>query len=130
MKNGPYILVKAPKEYPGKKYRDKYVYEHHLVWWLNTNIIFPEGYIIHHKNENTTDNRFENLELISKKTHSHIHNFKNKKIPLICSFCNNPFLRSPNNFNFKFKMGQRRFYCCRSHQVLHQRIILRSSLVA
>ena len=39
MKNGDYILVKAPTNYPGKKYRNKYCYEHHLVYWQHYGII-------------------------------------------------------------------------------------------
>ena len=31
MKSGNYILIKAPDNYPGKKYRGKYCYEHHYV---------------------------------------------------------------------------------------------------
>ena len=35
MKNGKYILVKAPANYLGKKYRNKYVYEHILNYWTH-----------------------------------------------------------------------------------------------
>lgn len=36
MRCGPYILIIPPPEYPGKKYRGRYAYEHHVVWWENT----------------------------------------------------------------------------------------------
>lgn len=74
MKNGPYEMVIALKEYPGRKYRGRYVYEHHLVWWKHTGEILPDGMLIHHKNENKRDNRFKNLELKSFSDHSKEHN--------------------------------------------------------
>lgn len=33
VKNGPYELVIAPEEYPGKKYRGRYAYEHRVNYW-------------------------------------------------------------------------------------------------
>lgn len=74
MRNGPYELVIAPAEYPGKKYRDRYVYEHHLVWWKATGEV-PDYQVgnIHHKNGDKRDNRVENLERISRSRHSVLH---------------------------------------------------------
>ena len=43
MKNGPYILVAALETYPGKKYRGKYCYEHHMVWWKKHKQITKEN---------------------------------------------------------------------------------------
>ena len=97
MKNGPYILIKAPLEYPGKKYRDKYAYEHSIIWWKNTGIVPPKGYIIHHKNENKHDNNFHNLELISLNSHNEKHSKNNNYIALICSYCKEPFLKERKN---------------------------------
>lgn len=73
MKNGPYELVIAPPEYPGRKYRGRYVYEHHLVWWKHTGMVVPEGFVIHHKNDRKRDNRFENFELKENAEHSRHH---------------------------------------------------------
>jgi hypothetical protein len=133
MKNGPYILVISPSEYPGKKYRGRYMYEHHLIWWRKTGIVLPIGYNIHHKNENPHDNRFENLEMISRNTHASIHRPKtNKFIALVCEWCKEPFQRAKENVLTKKKQRQTRFYCCRSHQVKYQWQILKhkSSQVA
>lgn len=74
MKNGPYEMVIAPKDYPGKKYRDRYCYEHTLVWWKNTGTIPKDNEIIHHKNGNKRDNPFSNLELRKKGGHVNYHN--------------------------------------------------------
>ncbi len=123
MKNGPYILSLAPPEYPGKKYRGKYAYEHHLVWWKHSGFTIPEGYSIHHKNEEPHDNRLENLELISRSTHVKIHRPKKDiGIALICGYCKCAFVRMRRNVIYKQKSGQKIFYCCRSHQVIQQHI--------
>ena len=73
MKNGPYILIIAPENYPGKKYRARYAYEHHVVFWENTGQLCKEGHVIHHKNEDKHDNRWGNLEEISKADHASTH---------------------------------------------------------
>lgn len=75
MKNGLYILILAPIEYTGVKYRGKYCYEHHLIWWKNTGEVISNKYVIHHKNGNKCDNRFENLDKILLKDHVHLHRY-------------------------------------------------------
>jgi len=61
MINGDYILIKPPVEYPGKRYRGKYVYEHHVIWWMNTGEILKDKEIIHHINHDKHDNSIESM---------------------------------------------------------------------
>ena len=58
------------------KYRNKFL--HRVIWEFYTTEKIPKDYVIHHKNHNKLDNRFENLECISPKQHSEIH-LKGKK---------------------------------------------------
>ncbi len=131
MKNGPYILVKAPFDYPGLKYRGKYVYEHQLVWWQYTKIIPPNGYQIHHKNSDKHDNRYENLEMVFKGTHSKLHGLSKKKgwTLLNCCWCKKPFKIETRNHKAKAKQGQKHFHCSRSCQVKRQQKLLHRSSV-
>lgn len=123
MKNGPYTLVIAPAGYPGRKYRGRYVYEHHLVWWLNTGQLLPDGYVLHHKDENKTNNLITNLCLASRSDHSRTHYSGGTAayLSLYCSLCQFPFMRTATKVRTKLKQGQSRFFCCRSHQVKYQR---------
>lgn len=72
MRNGNYILVLAPVDYPGVKYRGKYVFQHRLVYWKNTGDL-AEGFIIHHKDNNKHNNDFSNLEKLTNEAHSQMH---------------------------------------------------------
>ena len=129
MKNGPYILIIAPNEYPGKKYRGRYVYEHQFVWWKNTGIIPPNGYQIHHINGDKHDNSFQNLEMVLNKTHNILHGKHKKKgiTLLICAWCNEPFARETRNYKIKKKLNQRHFHCSRSCSVKNQNFLMRCS---
>jgi len=122
MKNGPYELVIAPGNFPGKKYRDRYAYEHTVVWWLHTGTVPAVGQIIHHKNHNKRDNRIENLELLTNSQHSALHGALNPAplIQLECYRCGASFHKNAADYRHYLKIGQTRFYCGRSCQVKYQ----------
>lgn len=89
-----YIYVKAPPEYPGKVYSfGKRILEHHLVWWKNTGEVVPEGYVIHHKDENTHNNAFSNLEKLLHGEHTSKHHTVHSIVDYVC-ICGITFQRS------------------------------------
>ena len=45
----------------------------HSVIWETANGEIPDGYVVHHRNENKSDNRLENLQLVSRAEHMTIH---------------------------------------------------------
>lgn len=119
MKNGPYILVRAPEDYPGKKYRGRYVYEHTLVWWQTTGQLVPDGWLVHHKDENKHNNSFSNLELKSTARHtSDHHTLAPVRIP--CAYCGAQIERKQSEHRFRTKIGQSGFYCDRSCEAKHR----------
>ena len=125
MKNGKYILIKAPENWEGKKYSGKYCYEHHFIYWKHYRIIPNENQVIHHENEIETDNNIDNLKLMSVSKHNSLHLRKRKGrkpikyIELTCSFCNKKFLRKSGVIITKIKKGQKHFYCNRSCMASH-----------
>lgn len=50
-----------------------YVAEHIFVWEKETGFPVPENCVIHHLNGNKTDNRIENLCLMSRGAHTVLH---------------------------------------------------------
>ena len=120
MKNGPYELVIAPDDYPGFRYRGRYIYEHHLVWWQVTGGLVPEGFVVHHKNEKKRDNRFDNLELKSVSAHTKDHARPKAMVSVVCFRCGVAFEAQLRSIKARKKRGQKRFFCCRSHQVRQQ----------
>lgn len=115
MKNGPYELVIAPVDYPGKKYRNRYVYEHHLVWWTNKKELISKGFEIHHKNGNHRDNKISNLQKVTSKEHKLLHGKQRSKISkldLKCNTCGINFLRRGSDYRFRNKNSKtKKVYC-------------------
>ena len=99
MINGDYILVKAPEDFIGKKYRGRYCYEHHLVYWQHYHIVPKDDEVIHHIDGNKHNNDISNLELISKSEHSANHTRKRGKtmVLLRCPACQKEFVRVKSN---------------------------------
>lgn len=95
MRNGPYELVVAPPDYPGKRYRDRYCYEHHLIWWQETGELLEPGEVLHHINGEKRDNRFENLEKMSNVEHSREHTLSRGRVmvDIRCPMCHTVFTR-------------------------------------
>ena len=85
----------APEGYPGRKYRGRYAYDHKISYWVKTGESVPSGFVLHHKNGDKYDNRFENLELLKPEAHSRLHGFSQKKTKTrrfsICPSCNEKF---------------------------------------
>ena len=102
MKNGDYILVKAPEDYPGKRYRGKYCQEHVLNYWKHYGVVPNKNEIIHHKDENKNNNDWTNLELKSRSGHTAYHGIEKgrKAIKFICPVCNKICIKYKNNTGY------------------------------
>lgn len=120
MKNGQYVLIRAPGDYPGKTYRKekRYAYEHHVVWWLHTNEVISEDDVIHHINEDKCDNRFENLEKTTRSKHTSKHNMV-EYVTVICGWCKEVFKLRPSKYRTRKKYRDKLF-CSRSCGAKHQ----------
>ncbi len=91
MRNGPYELIVPPEDYPGKRYRGRYAYEHRVNWWRKTGKNpddFP-GHVIHHEDEEKRNNVDQNLEAMPRSTHTAAHNAARPKVPTVYEKCRN-----------------------------------------
>jgi len=68
-----YVKVRVGRGHPLAD-PNGYAYEHLVVWCAAGNPRPPKGYLLHHRNEDKTDNRIENLELIRRGEHNALHN--------------------------------------------------------
>lgn len=91
-------MIIAPEDWPGKKYRDRYCYEHQYVFWKETGQIPKKGQCIHHKNGEKRDNRIENLELVEVKKHKSHHGREKGRLTaeLKCPNCDKIFEKEQN----------------------------------
>ena len=107
MKNGPYELVVAPIDYPGKKYRGRYCYEHHLVWWQHHSAVPGVGDVVHHKDGNKRNNVISNLILMNGLAHLEMHGEEQTSsfVELKCPACDTIFIREKRN-SFITKNGR------------------------
>lgn len=116
MRNGPYTLKVAPSDYTGKKYRGRYAYEHHIVWWEAYGHVLGPNEVIHHLNGDKRDNRIENLGLLTRSDHGVHHGAEARKFETIeCGYCGKPFTLTPSKIRTRLKkvLGGK-LYCSRS----------------
>ena len=114
MRNGEYLLMVAPEDFPGLKYRGRYCYEHTLVYWQHTGKIPNSNECIHHKNEKKHDNQFKNLELKRKGQHVSDHAAKRGRmvVKLRCPSCHEVFERDRRQTHLG-KRNKKATFCSR-----------------
>lgn len=123
MRNGPYTLIKAPANYPGKKYRGRYAYEHLVEFWKHWGFVPKKGWEIHHVNGNHRDNVLANLQLVTAQEHRKLHGELNKKKhrrKILCGFCYKELIIKGNHYRFKMKINKYgKIFCSRRCGIKH-----------
>lgn len=70
-----------------------YIYLHRVVMEQHLGRLLTKDEIVHHRNENTMDNRLENLELTTQSKHAKYHIKPAKVMELKCDECGKGFQR-------------------------------------
>lgn len=68
-----YVKVRVGRGHPLAD-PNGYAYEHLLVWSKAGRQLPEDGQILHHRNEDKSDNRLSNLELLTRREHAAEHN--------------------------------------------------------
>lgn len=53
----------------------------HLVWMWHTNVVIPDGFEIHHQDEDPTNNSFDNLIAVHPVDHAKLHAVEEEALP-------------------------------------------------
>lgn len=77
-----------PRAYGGSS--KGYAKRSHVVWWLETGQVLPADHVLHHKNEDKLDDRFENLELKTHGQHT-IEHCRKEPVVCLCRGCGRNF---------------------------------------
>lgn len=98
IKNNGYLYVSIPN-HPNAVGEGYYVYEHRAVMENYLGRILDKSEVVHHINGIKTDNRIENLELLSNSVHvkKHMKTKKAKVSMFKCPECGHVFSRKRNN---------------------------------
>lgn len=88
-----------------------YALRSRVVWWINTGEVLPADIDIHHKDENRTNDSFDNLERMDHIDHAHHHNPKTVvMVECVCKTCNGVFKLE----KWRLKEKSRGQYCSQS----------------
>lgn len=110
-KGGGYFYCKTEPSHP--KINSKGLYPLHRVL-VENNIerILKKNEVIHHKNENKNDNRIENLELLTRSTHSKLHKKEIKSQKVVCGECKKVFYLKPYAYRLRIRRNKSKKIFC------------------
>lgn len=93
VKKGDYRYAVVP-EHPFAT-DNGYVLEHRVLMENKLDRMLYEGEVVHHKNECSTDNDIDNLEVMTNEEHRRLHGIKRgvAKVRLKCPECECEFVR-------------------------------------
>jgi hypothetical protein len=100
---------------------DDIILEHRAVVEESIGRPLDSSEIVHHVDENKTNNELDNLEVMSNSEHARHHARKPTLIDLTCGMCHNTFQKNLSKYNYAIAQGWH-VYCSRSCRGLAGRL--------
>lgn len=113
-KGGGYMYCRTNPLHP--KANSKGLYPLHRVLAENKigRCLLPNE-IVHHKDEDKTNNKEENLEVLTNEEHSRLHAKTVEFVNLICSNCGNSLQLKPHAYRLRINRNKtKKIFCSRS----------------
>ena len=67
--------------------------------------------VVHHIDENKSNNNIENLRLMTRAEHTKVHTKKKSYVTLICYGCGKKYSYLESLYRYRLKQGQNKFMC-------------------
>ena len=113
-KGGGYMYARTNPPHPKANSNGLYPLHRVLIENKLKRFLQPNE-IVHHRNENKSDNRIENLEVLSRSHHSRLHV---KSVPLIeieCDWCKENFSLKLHTYRLRLKRNKTsKLFCSRN----------------
>lgn len=108
---GDYLYALVP-EHPNAT-KNGYVLMHRVVMENYLGRVLNTNEVVHHKNHNKKDNAIENLEVMNRDKHNHLHGMEQGRqaVKLKCPWCRKEFVKYKNQTHFQ-KPGKYNCTCC------------------
>lgn len=132
IRNGKYNRVLVRNHPKSNKYG--YVLEHRVIMENHINRLLTNDEVVHHINNNSKDNRIENLLLMTIDEHNKYHGLKKikKMVKLECPICKKIFIRERYQTHLSKKKNTATF-CSRScsgkYSNLKNKISLKNNVI-
>ena len=96
----------------------------HRVVWAYYNGEIPNGYEVHHRDDNPANNTIENLQCLTKAEHNRIHLARLHRVhqptQSICRYCGKPYLK--NNVGISKYCSDECFHHAQRHNNIQEKI--------
>lgn len=110
-KGGGYMYCRTHPVHP--KANSKGLYPlHRVLVENNLGRYLSKDEVVHHKDEDKSNNSIDNLQVLKRSDHSAHHSKNTEKIQVFCGFCGKSFTLKPHVHRLRIKRNKRKLVFC------------------